>query len=227
MGRADKLSVLESALGHRFSDRSLLVRALSHRSAGATNNERLEFLGDAVLGYVIATRLFEMGSGIREDTMTLMRASMVKGETLAKIARNLEIGSHLRLGVGERKSGADKRVSILADTVEALIGAVHEDGGIDAARQVVLKLFHDRLTDPERLAIKDPKTRLQEYLQGAGLPLPEYSVIATEGADHARLFRVRCRVDSLGLECEGEDRSRRGAEKQAATSMLAEIDERF
>ena len=223
---ATDYSRLESALGYTFVDKDLLTKALTHKSVGRDNNERLEFLGDAVLGYVVARRLFATRPGDAEDVMTLMRASVVKGETLASVAAELGIAAHLRLGVGERKSGGHQRASILADTMEAIIGAVHEDGGIDAAGALVATLFDARLQELDPEAIKDPKTRLQELLQGAGLTLPRYEVVDTQGADHQQVFSVRCRVDALGVELTAQGPSRRVAEKAAADAMLGEIDDR-
>jgi ribonuclease-3 len=220
------LSGLEAALGYTFVDKDLLLRALTHKSVGRDNNERLEFLGDAVLGYVVARRLFETRPSDGEDVMTLMRASVVKGETLAQVAAEVGIAAHLRLGVGERRSGGHERASILADALEAVIGAVHEDGGIEPARRLVETLFDARLQKLDPDAIKDPKTRLQERLQGSGLALPSYEVVGTQGADHQQVFSVRCRVAALGVELVAEGSSRRNAEKQAAEAMLVEIDGR-
>ncbi len=155
-----------------------------------------------------------------------MRANVVKGETLAEAAGDLGIAAYLRLGVGERRSGGHKRASILANALEAVIGAVHEDGGIEAAERLVLALLDSRLDALDPADIKDPKTRLQELLQAAGLALPEYSVIATQGSDHQQVFRVRCRVEALGVALIGEGNSRRNAEKQAAQAMLLEIEDR-
>ncbi|MEZ5558354.1 MAG: ribonuclease III [Pseudomonadales bacterium] len=214
---------LESRLGYRFADPGLLEQALTHKSFARDHNERLEFLGDAVLGYVVAQRLFEARPGAAEDELTLLRASLVRRETLAELATELDVGSFLRLGVGERRSGGHKRKSILADALEALIGAVHLDGGIEAARALVLALLEPRLQalDPETL--KDSKTRLQELLQGRNLPLPEYAIVATSGAAHARVFTVSCRVGALHLEVTADGRSRRAAEKAAALRMLDEV----
>lgn len=220
------LQRLEAALGYTFADPSLLVRALTHKSASRDNNEKLEFLGDAVLGYVIARRLFEAHPGAGEDAMTLMRASLVRRDTLAQVAAELDIAAYLRLGVGERRSGGRKRVSILADAMEAIIGAVHEDGGIEPTVVVISRLFDSRLAILDLDVMKDPKTRLQELLQGAGLPLPEYEVVDTQGSDHQQVFSVRCRVEALDVALTGEGRSRRSAEKHAAEAMLAEIEDR-
>lgn len=220
------LSELEATLGYTFVDPSLLTRALTHKSLGRDNNERLEFLGDAVLGYVVARRLFATRRSDGEDVMTMMRASVVSGETLARVAREVGIAAHLRLGAGERRSGGHKRASILADAMEAIIGAVHEDGGIEQAERLVLNLFDTRLQGLDPAAIKDPKTRLQELLQGSGLALPEYSVVDTRGSDHQQVFSVCCRVDALGVERVAQGSSRRNAEKEAARAMMVEIDGR-
>jgi len=222
---AEALSRLEAALGHRFGDRSLLEQALTHRSAARPNNERLEFLGDAVLGYVIAQRLFETRSTDAEDVLTLMRASLVRRETLAEIARELDLGTFVRLGGGERRSGGHKRSSILADALEAVFGAVHLDAGVEAARGVILRLFSDRMAALDANAVKDSKTRLQEWLQGKNLPLPVYKIVETSGTAHEREFLVSCQVAELGLEVAGRGRSRRAAEKNAANGMLERIAE--
>ena len=219
-----ELSELEAALGYSFVDKSLLIRALTHKSVGSDNNQRLEYLGDAVLGYVVARRLFATRPDDGEDIMTLMRASVVKGETLAQVAADVGIAQHLRLGVGERRSGGHKRASILADALEAIVGAVHEDGGIEPAEKLVNELLGRRLQELDLDTIKDAKTRLQELLQGSGLALPEYEVVGTQGLDHQQTFSVRCRVDALGVELVAEGSSRRSAEKQAAQAMLVRID---
>jgi ribonuclease-3 len=172
---------------------------------------------------VIADRLFETHPDAHEDTLSLLRASLVRKETLAEVAQSLDLGNCLRLGAGEKRSGGHKRASILADALEAVIGAVHLDGGVAAARAVVLRLLEERMhqLDPERL--KDPKTRLQELLQGANLALPEYAIRDTSGSAHAKLFTVSCRVAAFGLEVTGEGRSRRAAEKHAAALMLEQV----
>ena len=217
------MSRLEVALGYSFTDRALLQQALTHRSAARRHNERLEFLGDAVLGYVIAEQLFTTRNTDAEDTLTLMRASLVRRETLAEIALELDLGSCLNLGGGERSSGGHKRHSILADALEALLGAVHVDGGIEAARQVICILFSERMSTLHAEDVKDPKTRLQEYLQGANLALPVYNIVETSGSAHERVFRVSCAIPELALEVTSEGTSRRAAEKTAANIMLKRI----
>ncbi len=217
------MSRLESLLGYTFADRALLQQALTHRSAAGRHNERLEFLGDAVLGYVIAEQLFTSRNADAEDALTLMRASLVRRETLAEIALQLDLGSCLKLGSGERSSGGHKRASILADALEAILGAVHVDGGIEAARQVIYRLFGERMSKLNVEDVKDPKTRLQEHLQGANLALPVYNIVETTGSAHERVFRVSCTIPELALEVTGEGTSRRAAEKIAADIMLKRI----
>jgi len=216
----DELTKLERQLGHTFDDRRLLERALTHRSFGKDNNERLEFLGDAVLGYVIARELYARYSEIAEDQLTLLRASLVRKETLHEIATEIALGGHLRLGTGERRSGGRDRASILADALEAIFGAISLDGGVEAAAAVITELYDERLAAARGEDVKDPKTRLQELLQADGLALPEYDVVSMEGSEHQRTFRVRCRVRDLALETEGEGASRRGAEKAAAEKLI-------
>ena len=216
---------LEARIGHRFSDAALLELALTHRSrSGHRNNERLEFLGDAYLGYVIGDELFTRHAGAQENALTLMRAALVRRRTLAEVARGIGLGDFLRLGPGELKSGGFRRDSILSDAVEALIGAVLLDAGEAAARELVLRLLGERLdaVEPDAVA-KDAKTRLQEHLQGRGLALPDYEVVAVHGSEHAREFRVACRLADGGAAAEGRGRSRRAAEQEAAAAVLAAL----
>jgi ribonuclease-3 len=217
---------LETSLGYRFDDPNLLKQALTHCSAGSRNNERLEFLGDALLGCIIAGELFQRYRTAREGDLSRLRASLVRRESLADLAAELEIGRYLRLGAGERKSGGHHRNSILADALEAVFGAVYLDGGFDACRQCILRLFADRLTaasDAESL--KDAKTRLQEFLQAHQMALPEYTVIEESGDAHARLFRVQCQLaDGVHVPTQGSARSRRQAEQKAAASMLEHLE---
>lgn len=218
---------LERALGHRFDDPALLARALTHKSHSRDHNERLEFLGDAVLGYLVADALYDEQPDAHEDTMSLLRASLVRKESLADIARSIGLGAHLRLGAGVKRGGGHRLDSLLADALEAVIGAVHLDGGIEAARTVVTRLLAARMRSLDAESLKDAKTRLQETLQGAGLELPEYSIESTRGSAHAKVFTVRCRVSEFDLSVEAEGRSRRGAEKLAAERMLERIQERL
>ena len=214
------LARLEAALGHAFRDRGLLSRALTHRSAGAPNNERLEFLGDALLGYVVARRLFEAFPDAPEKDLTLMRAGLVRNDALAEVARELGLGEHV---LGARRSGVSDRPSVLADTLEAVVGAVTLDGGVEAGTAVVETLFGARIAAACGVAGKDPKTRLQEAVQARGLALPEYVVEGLEGAPHARRFTVRCRVDALDLHATGAARTRREAEQSAAGGVLRQL----
>lgn len=214
---------LQRALGYRFVDAALLERALTHKSFGKAHNERLEFLGDAVLGYVVAERLYASLPDAHEDAMSLVRASLVRKETLAEVAREIDLGDFLRLGVGVKRGGGHRLASILADTLEAVIGAVQVDGGIDEARGLILRLLGSRMHDLDPESLKDAKTRLQERLQGANLPLPEYAIEATSGSAHARVFTVSCRVAAFDLVVQADGRSRRAAEKQAAAQMLERL----
>jgi ribonuclease-3 len=208
-------------LGYRFRDPEYLQRALTHRSAGGRHNERLEFLGDAVLGFVIAESLHRALPDADEGHLSRLRASLVKRETLAKLAQGLELGQRLHLGAGELKSGGFRRASILADALEALLGAIYLDGDIVAARAVIGRLYADRLRDlPPPEALKDPKTRLQELMQGRGLPVPVYHVEAIHGADHRQSFDVACEIETLTQRTVGHGTSRRRAEQAAAERML-------
>lgn len=209
------------ALGYRFQDDGLLELALTHRSASSGNNERLEFLGDAVLGLVVAESLYGEHPEADEGTLSRLRARLVRRETLEEVARELGLGELVRLGSGELRSGGHRRGSILANSLEAVFGAVFLDGGWQATRKVVLKLLSPRLaaldSDDD---LRDPKTRLQEYLQGRGHSLPSYAVESVSGSGHARHFAVVCRLETPGIEVHGEGTSRRAAEQQAAEEAL-------
>ncbi|MBK1653348.1 ribonuclease III [Allochromatium vinosum] len=215
---------LAQTLGHRFNREELLIQSLTHRSAGASNNERLEFLGDALIGFVIAEALWERFPNANEGTLSRMRASLVKRESLARLARDLKLGDALRLGAGELRTGGHARDSILADALEAVLGAVYLDAGFERARTVVLQLFAARLeqTDAER-AGKDPKTRLQEWLQSYKRPLPEYLVLSIDGDQHDQTFIVSCQLQDTDVTTRGTGTSRRRAEQAAAESMLERI----
>ena len=204
-------------LAHRFNDSSLLKRALTHRSHGAAHNERLEFLGDSVVNCVIAFELYRKFPHLPEGELSRLRASLVNQESLSAIARKFGFGGHILLGDGEMRSGGAGRPSILADAVEAVIGAAFVDGGFEAAQDLVSALFNEALAeiDPDT-AGKDPKTRLQEYLQSRRIALPRYAVVATRGEAHAQLFQVECAIPELGITSMGEGASRRGAEQNAA-----------
>lgn len=213
---------LHLRLGYHFHQPLLLEQALTHRSAAGPNNERLEFLGDAILNLAISTELFRVCPRADEGELSRLRSSLVKGETLARLARELGIGDFLRLGSGELKSGGFRRDSILADALEAIFGAVYLDGGLESCRQLILRLYQDLLDQlPPTEELKDPKTRLQEYLQGRQLALPVYTVLAVTGEAHAQSFTVECSVDELRTVAVGA--SRRKAEQEAARQALALI----
>lgn len=215
---------LQRALGHVFDDPALLELALSHRSVGAKNNERLEFLGDSILNHIIAEQLYSRFPVTREGDLSRMRASLVCGETLAEVGRELNLGDHLLLGSGERKSGGRRRGSILADALEALFGAVLLDGGIESCRECVVGLFASRLAKLTLdSATKDPKTRLQEYLQGRQRPLPDYELLGVSGEAHQQQFQVACRLHKPSLAVEGGGSSRRRAEQDAAERALEQL----
>ena len=215
---------LLKALGHDFADRALLELALTHRSAGGRNNERLEFLGDALINACVAEALYRRHPDLEEGDLSRLRASLVNQETLADVARELDLGSHLTLGPGELKSGGFRRASILADALEGVVGAVFLDAGFDAARSATLKLLESRLAAPlSTEALKDSKTRLQEVLQARELPLPVYAVESVRGEPHRQTFRVSCAVPALQVRTEGEAGSRRAAEQEAARHALDAI----
>lgn len=216
---------LAKSLGHVFNDPTLFLQALTHRSAGSRNNERLEFLGDAVLGCVIATELYQRYPQAKEGELSRLRSNLVKGESLAAIARGLDIGQYLSLGVGERKSGGHRRDSILSDAMEGLFGAIYLDAGFAACQQCILVQFAGRLEQlPEVAALKDAKTRLQEYLQAQHKSLPEYTITETSGDAHARTFKVDCVVNDMNVpSSHGQGKSRRHAEQDAAEKMLARL----
>ena len=218
-----------AGIDYRFTDQKLLEEALTHRSLGANNYERLEFLGDSVLNLVVASRLFELKPGASEGDLSRMRARLVRGESLTKIASGLALGKQLYLGEGEMKSGGFHRASILADAFEALLGAIFVDSDYASCRTVILDVFDpliEKLPGVEEL--KDAKTRLQEWLQGRGRPLPEYTLLREEGSDHLKKFHVQCRITDDGIMMEASGSSRRRAEQAAAAKMLAFFyEERF
>lgn len=207
-------------IDYRFVDAGLLEQALTHRSYGPRHYERFEFLGDSLLSMVIAEQLFCQRPHASEGDLSRLRSRLVRDITLARVASELGLGDYLRLGAGELKSGGFLRESILADAVEAIIGAIYLDGGFEPARRVIRELFAERLTNlPDADSLKDPKTRLQELLQGRGHELPEYNVISESGADHAKRFEVECRAGSLVEPVRAEAGSRRKAEQAAARLM--------
>jgi len=204
-------------IGYRFNDPELLRRALTHRSFGAAHNERLEFLGDSVVNCVVALELYQKFPRLAEGELSRLRASLVNQQSLAATAQRLDLGAQLQLGEGELRSGGARRPSILADAVEAVIGAVFLDGGFTAARAVVLAILGIELgTIDPATAGKDPKTLLQEYLQARKIALPQYTVVATRGEAHEQQFQVECLIPELGVRSQGEGSSRRGAEQEAA-----------
>ena len=218
---SDSFKQLVTALDYSFSDAKLLLQALTHRSAGSNNNERLEFLGDALLNAVISMELFEEHPRLDEGALTRLRASLVNQDTLAAVARELELGGYLALGPGELKSGGQRRDSILADALEALLGAIYIDGGFESARTVVLRLFNARLETPALPEmLKDCKTQLQEILQARNLPLPLYSLESVSGQAHQQVFQVSCQVKALDIHAQGAAGSRRAAEQKAARRVL-------
>lgn len=219
-----KLDSLQEQLGHRFRDPRLLLQALTHRSHSTPHNERVEFLGDGVLNCIVAAELYTRFPGLKEGELSRLRASLVREERLHEIAAGLALGDYLRLGEGELKSGGFRRPSILADGLEALIGAVFLDGGFDSARDVVLRLYRPLLESAEPSAVeKDPKTQLQEWLQSRRYALPQYSVVATRGAAHEQRFEVECLVRELDLRTVGTGTSRRLAEQEAARAAYDKL----
>lgn len=220
------LTKLSRILEYQFRDETLLETALTHSSFGQRHNERLEFLGDSILGWVIADALYQQFPHAREGQLSRLRARLVKGVTLAKIARELELGNYLRLGQGEMKSGGFRRDSTLADALEAIIGAIFLDSDIATCQQRVLSLFDSRL---QALSLddtlKDPKTRLQEYLQSRKQALPDYRILSTTGKEHEQIFTVACDVELLDKTVEASGASRRYAEQAAAQLALDALDQ--
>lgn len=222
----DKYRRLYKAIGYTFSNETLLEQALTHRSAAKQHNERLEFLGDAILGMVIADTLYAQFPMVPEGKLTRMRSTLVKGDTLAELARETSMGELLRLGPGELKSGGHRRSSILADAVEAVLGAIYLDSGIEEVRKVILTLWKSRIAalDPNAHP-KDSKTRLQEYLQSRKSPLPDYTVVSVAGKDHDQTFTVSCKINELSREVIATGNSRRKAEQEAARLTLEKLDD--
>ena len=224
MTHNNALSSLSSQLEYAFSNEALLTEALTHRSAAAINNERLEFLGDGILNFVIAARLFEQYPDMQEGDLSRLRASLVNKDSPADIAKQLELGEYIKLGSGELKSGGRRRDSILADAVEAILGAVYLDGGFDTCRSLVLRLYEEKLQNiPDVQTLKDPKTRLQELLQSRHYALPEYTVLGVSGKAHQQMFMVECKIEELECITTAEGRSRRKAEQAAAERAIEEV----
>jgi ribonuclease-3 len=215
---------LQQHIGYRFLRPEVLSRALTHRSHSALHNERLEFLGDAILNCVVAAELFERFAGLSEGELSRLRAHLVREESLHQVAQTLGLGDTLQLGEGELKSGGFARPSILADAFEALIGAVYVDGGFSAAREAIRRLYEPLLEGLDTKALgKDPKTLLQEFLQGKKIALPQYSVVATHGAAHSQDFEVECLIPQLSVRTTGNGSSRRNAEQEAAMHAFEQI----
>ncbi len=223
-GRQLRLQQLQQRIGYEFRDPALLLLALTHRSAGKENNERLEFLGDSIVNHVVAERLFAQFPQAREGQLSRLRAKLVRGTYLADIASQLDISCCLILGTGERKGGGRHRSSILADALEALVGAIFIDAGFDAARDTLMVWFADSFQGLTLSDERDAKTRLQELLQGRGLDLPNYALIDVQGADHEQIFFVQCQVSPLSEPMTGKGNSRRKAEQDAARMTLEKLD---
>ena len=222
----DKYLRLYRAIGYTFNNEALLEQALTHRSAAKQHNERLEFLGDAILGMIIGETLFKRFPTVPEGKLTRMRSTLVKGDTLAELAKEASVGELLNLGPGELKSGGHRRSSILADAVEAILGAIYLDSGMDEVRGVIHRLWESRINqlDPNAHP-KDSKTRLQEFLQGRKQALPTYEVLSISGKDHAQTFEVCCKVESLPDAGVAAGNSRRKAEQEAARLTLEKLDD--
>ncbi len=215
------LRLLGDRLGYEFGNTAFLETALTHRSANKNHYERMEFLGDAVLNLVISSELYQLFPKASEGELSRLRAHLVKGESLSKIAIELGLGDFLRLGSGELKSGGYRRKSILADVLESIIGAIYLDAGFAAAQEFILRVFADKIAGVGHVKdLKDPKTRLQEYLQARGMPLPVYEVVKTSGQAHNQHFEVSCNVSVLDKPVNGSGSSRRNAEQAAAKQVL-------
>ena len=209
---------------YSFKDPDLLALALSHRSIGRVNNERLEFLGDSILNFVVSARLFDLKPDNNEGDLTRLRARVVRGDTLAVLASALKLGDHIKLGEGELKSGGFKRNSILANTLEAVFGAIYLDGGFESCEKVIRHVCDPFIAElPESEELKDPKTRLQEWLQGHGYALPEYTVLADDGPPHRKTFLVQCVSQAAGFKVTGKSSSRRKAEQIAALAAFESL----
>lgn len=216
---------LAKKLNYEFTNKALFQEALTHRSVSSRNNERLEFLGDGALNFVIASEIYRLKPDYQEGQLSRLRANLVRGVTLSEIAREIGLGDYIKLGTGELKSGGFDRDSILADAVEALLGAVYLDGGFEHVQQVVCFLFNDRLANlPADEPLKDAKTRLQEYLQARKLPVPEYELLETNGEAHKREFVVSAKIEKLKLTAKATGSSRRRAEQAAATIALRKLE---
>jgi ribonuclease-3 len=225
MAQSKAIASLLKKLAYAFNDIELLNEALTHRSYATKNNERLEFLGDGILNFVIADELFKQYPDVQEGDLSRLRATLVNKESLAEIAEQLDLGEVILLGTGELKSGGFRRPSILADTVESILGAVYSDGGFESCRDLIVRLYAKRLASPADLqSLKDPKTRLQELLQSRRFSLPEYQVVNITGQAHSQIFHVRCSIDKMNIKVDGEGKSRRKAEQVAAEKAILKVE---
>ena len=220
-----QIDKIEKIFNYRFKDVALLDLALTHRSRGSNNNERLEFLGDSILGMVISSELFSRFPNEKEGVLTRLRSSVVKGDTLSEIAAELNLGDYIKLGSGELKSGGYRRASTLADVVEAIIGAIYLDSkaefGIEKIEGIILNIFNEKINSCEpKGVIKDPKTRLQEYLQSKNLPLPSYTIVSITGKEHLQTFKISCSIEGFSNHVVAKGASRRKAEQAAAEKAL-------
>tara|TARA_A100001011_G_scaffold382480_1_gene452282 strand:+ start:69 stop:767 length:699 start_codon:yes stop_codon:yes gene_type:complete len=225
VGFENATAELEDAIGYQFKSTRLLVLAMTHRSFSKDNNERLEFLGDAILGAVVSSILFESNPNYQEDQLSLMRAELVKGRSLATLGRSVGIPGMLTLSTGEAKQGGADRESIIADAFEALIGAVYLDAGIEVVEVIVRRLFANRVEEAEFANLKDSKTELQELVQSRGENLPRYSVVRAIGPDHNKTYEIKCELSWLKLETVAVSGSKKEGEKLAAQKMLGLLQE--
>ncbi len=228
MAQSNAVNFLLKKLEYSFNNIELLNEALTHRSYAAKNNERLEFLGDGILNFIIADELFKLYPDVQEGDLSRLRANLVNKESLAEIAHQLNLGEVLKLGSGELKSGGFRRPSILADAVESIFGAVYSDGGFDSCRDLIVRLYASRLASPTDLqSLKDPKTQLQELLQSRHLALPDYQVVNITGHAHAQIFHMKCTIEQMNIKVNGEGKSRRKAEQVAAEKAIIEVGASF
>jgi len=224
MAQSKVIAALLKQLEYSFVNAELLDEALTHRSAAAKNNERLEFLGDGILNFVIAHELFKRYPDVQEGDLSRLRATLVNKESLAEIAKHLNLSEVIKLGSGELKSGGFRRPSILADAVESIFGAVYSDSGFESCRDLIVRLYEKRLASPIDLqSLKDAKTQLQELLQSRHYALPEYQVVKITGQAHAQVFHVRCSIEKMNIQVDGEGRSRRKAEQVAAEKAIIKV----
>ena len=228
MAQPKAIDALLKKLEYSFNDISLLDEALTHRSFSSKNNERLEFLGDGILNFVIAHELFKLYPDVQEGDLSRLRANLVNKDSLAEIAGHLDLGDVIKLGSGELKSGGFRRPSILADSVESILGAVYCDGGFEPCRELIIRLYSNRLAlSMDLQSLKDPKTQLQELLQSRRYSLPDYQVTNITGQAHAQIFHVKCSIEKMKIEVMGEGKSRRKAEQLAAGRAIVKVEESF